>query len=50
MVVRWQPDSGQSPDADVTYLLRWETLESNRDEPRAVIPPPSELRLYGFRR
>ena len=49
MVVRWQPDSGQSPDPGLEYLLRWETLESNRDLPREVIPPPTRLRVYGFR-
>jgi hypothetical protein len=49
MVVRWQRD--WSPDAeDVQYLLRWETLPSNRDMPRNPVPPPTELRLYAFRR
>ncbi|HVS54002.1 MAG TPA: BNR repeat-containing protein [Opitutaceae bacterium] len=27
------------------YVLRWETLPRNRDEPRAAAPPPTELRL-----
>ena len=27
------------------YILRWETLPSNRDQPRPTAPPPSELRL-----
>jgi hypothetical protein len=49
MEVRWRKDSGKSPDADVVYLLRWETLPSNRDQPRSPIPPPTKLRLYGFR-
>lgn len=48
MVTRWQADSGESPDSSVVYLLRWETLPSNRDEPRDAIPPPTMLRLYGF--
>lgn len=47
MVTRWQRDSGQSPDPDVRYLLRWETLPENRDLPRDTIPPPTLLRLYG---
>jgi hypothetical protein len=49
MVVRFQADSGTSAE-NVTYMLRWETLPSNRDEPRDVIPPPTKLRLYGFSR
>ena len=28
------------------YVLRWETLPRNRDEPRAQVPPASELRVY----
>lgn len=28
------------------YVLRWEALPRNRDQPRAESPPPSELRLY----
>jgi hypothetical protein len=33
-------------DAVAIYTLRWETLPSNRDQPRDEIPPPSELRLF----
>lgn len=29
-----------------TYVLRWETLPTNRDKPRPEIPPPTELRLF----
>jgi hypothetical protein len=50
MVVRWQRDWTAHADAYVEYLLRWETLSSNRDMPRNPVPPPPELRLYGFRR
>ena len=32
------------------YMLRWETLDSNRDMPRTPIPPATHLRLYGFRK
>ena len=28
------------------WVLRWETLPRNRDQPRPSAPPPSELRLY----
>ncbi|MCK4921353.1 MAG: BNR-4 repeat-containing protein, partial [Bacteroidales bacterium] len=31
MGVRWQEDSGTLPDPSNTYVLRWETLGSNRD-------------------
>ncbi len=42
--VRIQADSGQF---DSRYILRWETLGSNRDKPReGPLPPPSMLRLY----
>jgi hypothetical protein len=30
----------------VRYILRWETLCSNRDRPRETAPPPSELRVH----
>ena len=33
-------------DVEGTYLLRCETLERNRDQPRDKIPPPSDLVLY----
>ena len=39
MHVRWQDDSGAGPDPTVLYMLRWETLDSNRDMPRTPIPP-----------
>jgi len=48
MVTRWQEDDGAPVEPGVVYLLRWETLPSNRDEPRATIPPPTTLRVYGF--
>jgi hypothetical protein len=48
--VRWAMDSGQGPDPTLKYMLRWETLDANRDRPRAIIPPATMLRLYAFRR
>ncbi|HXU01637.1 MAG TPA: BNR repeat-containing protein [Polyangia bacterium] len=50
MHVRWQDDSGAGPDPTVLYMLRWETLDSNRDMRRSPIPPPTRLRLYGFKK
>jgi len=50
MHVRWADDSGAGPDPTVLYMLRWETLDSNRDMPRSPIPPPTKLRLYGFKK
>ncbi len=46
MVTRWAQDTGEGPDPNVKYMLRWETLPSNRDMPRDVVPPPTALRLY----
>ena len=47
MGVRTASDLGESGEAGVRYLLRWETLPSNRDRPRpGEPPPPSMLRLY----
>jgi BNR repeat-containing family member len=48
MGVRWASDSGAGLDPEIIYLLRWETLPENQDQPRATIPPPTRLRLYGF--
>jgi hypothetical protein len=49
MTVRWASDSGASPDPTVLYMLRWETLPENMDQPRSTVPPATPLRLYGFR-
>jgi hypothetical protein len=35
-----------SRDGARLWILRWETLPRNRDEPRAEAPPATELRLY----
>src|SRR5436190_6949792 len=51
MGVRWQDDSGAGPDPSIIYMLRWETLDSNRDMARPPpYPPPTRLRLYGFKK
>ncbi|CAF0785564.1 unnamed protein product [Adineta steineri] len=40
-------DSGHNNITDTRYILRWETLSSNRDEPRPPpYPTPSMLRVY----
>jgi hypothetical protein len=35
-----------STDQGRTWVLRWESLQANRDLPRNEFPPPVELRLY----
>jgi hypothetical protein len=49
MIVRWAKDVGTGSDPAVRYLLRWETLASNMDMPQSAVPPPTRLRVYGFR-
>ena len=50
MGVRWAGDAGAAPEPGTRFVLRWETLGSNRDRPREDPPPePSMLRLYRFR-
>ena len=47
MGVQFEQDSGKSNSADHHFVLRWETLEHNRDRPRdPPWPGPSMLRLY----
>jgi len=44
-------DLGHGDDPGVEYVLRWQTLPSNRDRPRSgPVPPPSMLRLYEIER
>lgn len=50
MLVRWQSDARTADPASHYFMLRWETLASNRDMPRDVIPPPTPLELYELRR
>jgi hypothetical protein len=50
MEVRTAADLGAGDDPKVRYVLRWETLPSNRDQPRpSPLPPPTMLRLYQVR-
>lgn len=47
MGVQLARDSGELPGAQVRYLLKWETLGSNRDRPRdPPLPPASTLKLF----
>jgi hypothetical protein len=50
MRVRWAEDKGTSSDPDVYYMMRWETFEPNGDQPRAVEPTPTVLRVYAMKR
>jgi hypothetical protein len=44
--VKTAGDSGASDKPGIRYLLRWETLDANRDRPRTgPLPEPSMLRL-----
>jgi len=50
MQVQRSEDIGVSPDDDVRYLIRWESLGSNRDRPRQPpLPEPDTLELYKLR-
>jgi hypothetical protein len=45
--VRTSGDSGKTDEAGVRYLLKWETLPANRDQPRPEPwPEPSQLYLF----
>jgi len=47
MGVRTAADLGESGEPGVRYVLRWETLPSNRDRPHpGEPPPPSMLKIY----
>jgi hypothetical protein len=48
--VRILEDLGQNNVTDTRYVLRWETLGSNRDQPRPPpYPSPSMLRVYAVK-
>jgi hypothetical protein len=45
--VRTSADEGASPEPNVRYILKWETLPANRDQARpAPWPAPGQLYLY----
>jgi hypothetical protein len=46
MEVRTAKDTGTPPSDHSRFILRWETLPANRDQPRqGPLPPPSMLRV-----
>jgi hypothetical protein len=50
MTVKWADDAGVSEETGTRYLLRWETLGPNRDQPRPQPwPEPTMLRVLKFR-
>jgi len=49
--VKTQSDTGRSENPEIRYMLRWETLEANRDKAReGPLPGPSMLRLFAVTR
>jgi hypothetical protein len=47
--VRWASDLTEKPVGACRYVLRWESLGSNRDRPRSgPVPEPTMLTLYGL--
>ena len=45
--IRTSQDDGKNDDNNIRYVLKWETLDSNRDRPRErPWPSPSNLYLY----
>ena len=47
MRVRHAEDSGDSGDANVRYVLKWDTMGANHDrKPKGELPPAGMLRLY----
>ncbi|NQY85598.1 MAG: BNR-4 repeat-containing protein, partial [Alcanivorax sp.] len=47
MGVRWKGDQGVSPDSSTSYVLRWESVGSNKDRKlKGAQPQNSDLVLY----
>ena len=47
LTIRTSADIGNSGQDDIRYVLKWETLDRNRDRPReGSLPQPSILYLY----
>ena len=46
MVVNTRSARGTGSRPNEDYVLRWETLDRNRDRPREKTPPPTPLSLY----
>jgi hypothetical protein len=51
LTIRTSNDIGESGKHDIRYVLKWETLDRNRDRPReGALPKPSTLYLYELNR
>ncbi len=47
MIVNFKEDEGRSPEKNTRYILRWETLGRNRDQPqKGALPEAGTLNLY----
>ena len=47
LLIKTSNDLGKSNDANLSYMLKWETINNNRDKPREKPwPNPSQLYLY----
>lgn len=47
LMVQKTSDLGKAPTQDIRYILKWETINRNRDKPRDLPwPKPSQLYLY----
>jgi len=47
LVINSVPDIGEVKEKNIRYVLKWETLNNNRDKPRPKPwPSPSQLYLY----
>lgn len=47
MQVNWAEDDGLEVNKGIRFVLRWETLPENRDQPReGPLPAPTMLRVY----
>lgn len=51
LLVKTSNDIGNPPEKGIRYMLKWETLDANRDRPRPEPwPEPSKLYLYKLKR
>lgn len=48
MEVHWL-EARSSSDPSLVHALRWETLPTNQDQPRATVPAPTPLQWYRMR-
>jgi len=48
--VKTTQDIGKAPEDNIRYILKWGTLRRNRDMPRIIWPPPSQLYLYKLKK